>query len=222
LTTFLPGLLGGSALAARRVDRGRAPGLALGLVQLGVALSVLLGLAILDELPYAFVRVFRLAGGRYDVLLPLEFALSGSAMFLPALLSGATFPLAVRLVAEGGPIDAGRPVGRLYALNTTGAIGGSFLAGFGLIPLVGIHGTLVLAVLLSLGLAFLLLIAVPGPRRVLALSLAGMLPFVAVAIAAGAPGLNPLMMATGVRMSAPAPHSLSGQPFRDAIQRPNL
>ena len=61
-----------------------------------------------------------------------------AAMLLPMTIAfGAAFPLAWRL-----PADATNDVtdlGLIYAVNTLGAILGSLLAGFVLIPRIGLH-----------------------------------------------------------------------------------
>ena len=70
LVTFLLGLAAGSFLMARWADRLREIGVAIVLVQLATALSTALGLALLGELPYAFVRLFALSGGDHARFLP--------------------------------------------------------------------------------------------------------------------------------------------------------
>ena len=68
---------------------------------------------------------------------------------LPAAALGATFPMAIRWFAsESG--RAARLSGTLYALNTAGAAAGALLAGFVLIPRIGISGTTLVGVAGSL------------------------------------------------------------------------
>ncbi|MGH7266612.1 MAG: fused MFS/spermidine synthase, partial [Candidatus Rokuibacteriota bacterium] len=221
LTTFLIGLAAGSYLLARRVDRLADPGMALALIQLMIGAAAFVGLVILDELPYVFLRVFALSDGRHGLLLALEFLISGSLILLPALLAGAVFPICVRLTAGAGDW-VGRTVGNLYALNTVGAIVGSFAAGFVLVPSLGVRGTLVLAILLNLACAFLLFVGVPARRRPLALALAAGVPVVALAVPVLAPDWNPLTMSSGVAVYAPSMQGLSRAEFRAQRQRAHL
>ena len=75
---------------------------------------------------------------------------------LPAtLLMGGVFPLTVR-VATGGLDSVGHDVGNAYALNTLGAIVGSFLAGFVVLPRLGLEKGIYVAVLFDLALAAML------------------------------------------------------------------
>ena len=61
-------------------------------------------------------------------------------VFLPAAALGATFPMAVRWFSHRS-VNPARVSSALYAVNTVGAALGSLLAGFTLIPAIGISGT---------------------------------------------------------------------------------
>ena len=70
-------------------------------------------------------------------------------VLVPAAALGATFPMAIRWFAsESG--RAARLSGALYALNTAGAAVGAMLAGFVLIPTIGLSGTTLVGVTGSL------------------------------------------------------------------------
>ena len=75
-------------------------------------------------------------------------------VMLPAtIFIGATFPLAVRILARTEH-EAGEATARIYAWNTVGAIIGAVSAGFVLIPALGFENAIKLAVCVNLGLAF--------------------------------------------------------------------
>jgi spermidine synthase len=65
-------------------------------------------------------------------------------VMLPALALGATFPMAIRWFARGSAEPA-RQSSTLYFVNTIGAAAGSLLAGFLLIPWIGMSGTIYVA-----------------------------------------------------------------------------
>src|SRR5262249_39133652 len=69
-------------------------------------------------------------------------------MFVPAIALGATFPVAVRWYVTD-PARSGRAGGALYALNTAGAALGSLVAGFILMPSIGVTWTTRVGVLAS-------------------------------------------------------------------------
>ena len=64
------------------------------------------------------------------------------------------FPITLRGLNASGP-TAPRTVGRAYALNTLGAIGGALAAGFWMVPTFGTQATLLTGILLNLALALL-------------------------------------------------------------------
>ena len=73
-------------------------------------------------------------------------------MVLPStFVMGGTLPLVCKEISRRAPRSGvGAILGRAYASNTVGTILGSFMAGFVLIPLVGMRGTIVGAMFLNL------------------------------------------------------------------------
>ncbi|HMP41168.1 MAG TPA: fused MFS/spermidine synthase, partial [Roseiflexaceae bacterium] len=171
LATFLTGLAFGSLIGARYADRTSQPLAFFGRLQLAIAICgvlVLFVFARLRTLLDLFTAPTNLAGAIWA-----EFFGAAVTMLLPTLLIGATFPAAVRLYI-GSDSALGTRVGRLYALNTLGAMGGAFAAGFVFIPLLGLQQSALLlgAINLTIGVLALLALA-PLPRLQLGGSLAG-------------------------------------------------
>lgn len=73
-------------------------------------------------------------------------------IFPGTLFIGATLPLAVRIAAQG-PNETAVTVGRTYAMNTFGAIIGSIVSGFFLLPALGLVGFIQLLIVLSFAIA---------------------------------------------------------------------
>jgi spermidine synthase len=69
---------------------------------------------------------------------------------LPALFMGFAFPLANAAI-QRAQNQVGRRAGMLYLANTTGAVAGSVVTGFVLIPFLGIHGSVLCLVLVGCG-----------------------------------------------------------------------
>src|SRR6185503_8401791 len=98
-----------------------------------------------------------------------------------ALFLGASFPLAVRVLAGEGE-RAGVASGSGYAWNTLGCIAGAVLAGFWLIPELGFAGTLRAAAAVNFALAGLCALALaPAPSRLAALGAGAGVLFCALA-----------------------------------------
>jgi spermidine synthase len=155
LTTFLLGLSLGSFLFSRLADRHRNPAALLVLVQIGISLSALAGIPLLGDLPTLFVKGYPAFSGSWASLEGFKVLLAGLTMIVPTLLMGATFPLVTRIYVRGG--HTGKELGTLYASNTVGAILGSFLTGFVLIPWLGRQESILAATLVNLAAAGLLL-----------------------------------------------------------------
>jgi predicted membrane-bound spermidine synthase len=114
--------------------------------------------------------------------------LVSAIVVLPAaLVAGFQFPLLIGLLGRGGG-RVGRHVGSVYLWNTAGAIAGSLVGGFGLLPALGAPGCWRLAVLLLAALC----------AAAIALSLRRERRHPALAAAAGAAALAAaLLFATG-------------------------
>ncbi|MCE9518525.1 MAG: fused MFS/spermidine synthase, partial [Verrucomicrobia bacterium] len=87
------------------------------------------------------------------------FALTVAVLGIPLCLLGTLFPYLLK-ISEPYVTNVGGMLGRLAAVNTAGAILGSLLAGFILLPCLGlwksIHGLAVLYVVLAVALAFMI------------------------------------------------------------------
>jgi spermidine synthase len=101
--------------------------------------------------------------------LPTNTLGAASVMVPIALFSGATFPLAVRVLAKRAE-DAACAAARVYAWNTLGAILGALLGGFVLLPALRFEGSIQLAVAASALLAVAAIWLLERTPRTLAIS----------------------------------------------------
>lgn len=184
LATFLAGLGLGSAAAAARADRLRRPLMALGLLEIGVAASVVASLLayarFIDLVPAAAAAAGGL--GSWARVVALIFAEASVALLVTTLLFGATFPLAARLVVDA--LDTlGRRLGAAYTANTLGSIAGAVVTGFLLLPMLGLRGAFLALVVVNLALGTgLALAAARGRGRLLVGGLAAALALGAFAL----------------------------------------
>ncbi|WP_314384731.1 fused MFS/spermidine synthase [Pseudomonas brenneri] len=145
LATYLAGLFIGSQLMARWVERLRDPWGAFGLLIAGAGLVALLEIALLGRwlvlLQTQAEALVLSLGGLELAGMSARFAMAALCIvFVPTLLLGAAFPLALRLSV--GSAHVGRDVGAVVAFNTLGGIVGVMLCGFVLIPWLGLVRTL--------------------------------------------------------------------------------
>ncbi|MEW6682315.1 MAG: fused MFS/spermidine synthase [Nitrospirota bacterium] len=203
LATFLTGLASGAAFGTWLVRRVVPRTALLGAVQLGVAVASLATLALLGQLPFALIAAVRsLRGLGPDVMSAAQFALSFLVMFAPTFGFGVIFPVALHLVAND-PRAIGASVGRLYAINTAGAIAGAVLAGFALVPFLGVRASLLAAVAACLLLGVWLIVGDRSiPRR---FALWGSLAAAAVVVvtATSLPPWSATLMSSGVYWNLP-------------------
>jgi spermidine synthase len=144
LSSYMGGLALGATIAGRWVARVRRPILVYGLLEGGIAVSALcvpwllqlasaLHISILGDQPQPVS-----AGGLGQSVFYL--AVAFVVLLIPTACMGATLPLLTKSVVRTQE-QIGRRVGMLYASNTLGAVAGTLVAGFILLPALGLSGT---------------------------------------------------------------------------------
>jgi spermidine synthase len=167
LVIFLGGMALGAAAVSRATSRIRSPLVGYAAVELVVGV-----------MGFGFHPVYlSLTGYAHESLYPalagtwtLSFAkwvLAGALILPQSLLLGSTFPLMSAGVLRLGALPKGRVLGLLYFANSLGAAAGVLVAGFYLLGLVGLPGTLRVAAGLNLiagiGTFLVALLASRGP-----------------------------------------------------------
>ncbi|NCO65602.1 MAG: hypothetical protein COW32_07720 [Candidatus Aquicultor secundus] len=157
LTAFMSGLSLGSFLGGRWADRVKNLIGLFGSLELGIAAFGLLTIPLIQVLPTLYFFVYNTIKPSFALFFVFQLLLSFFIMLIPTTFMGATFPVVTKIKAtslEGLGLD----VGNVYSINTVGSIGGSFLAGFLLIPLIGVKGTTFVAAGLNLIVASSMLV----------------------------------------------------------------
>ena len=154
LALFLFGLAAGSALYSRRTALNSGQMSNLAVVHLLVALWGAAVIAFADQLPAVFVVGLRMTGVSVAAVLLLQIFVVSIVVLVPTFFMGMTFPATLHLVARGrSDLGPGRAVGITYSSNTLGAIVGSFVGGFVVLPALGAQTSLLICAFASLGLA---------------------------------------------------------------------
>lgn len=143
LTVFMGGLALGGWIAGTVADRLRRESTALivyGALELLVAAYALGFPAVLEQVHHLNAWIWARYNPEPEVFAILRFLVSGVVLIVPTTAMGATLPVLSRYYArrESG---LGRDVGTLYSVNILGAMTGTFLAGFVLMPLLGLAAT---------------------------------------------------------------------------------
>lgn len=154
LATFLTGIALGSFIYTKFLSRSRRK------VQVFVFIEILIGL-------FAYITPF-IFSTLYDPLFSKTTAAAvvlkaAVIMILPTILMGIALPLAIQ-VCQKGKKHEGDSVGTVYAVNTVGAILGAFAAGFILVPVLGIHKSVIVVASLNLLAGTLVLLSLVRRR----------------------------------------------------------
>ena len=165
LTAFMLGLAVGSWLFGRLGERYDRPVLVYALLELGIGAYAFAFFGLLGAADEMYGWFFRHISVTFYPLSLLRFGLSAAILIVPSALMGGTLPVLSSLWRESREDkDAesrgkGRHVGLLYAVNTFGAVCGSFAAGYVLIRVLGVRRTVYVAgaINLAIGLAALVL-----------------------------------------------------------------
>ena len=156
LGTFLVGIAVGSLIYARFLSKSHHQ------VRLFVWLQIGIGL-----ISYATPLIFRILHASLfnNFSEALTIAKTAVIMIGPTIMMGIAVPMAIQICQRGASRE-GTSVGSVYAVNTIGAILGAFVAGFVLLPTLGLHLGVIIVASLNIVAGFLpLFVMVRASRR---------------------------------------------------------
>jgi predicted membrane-bound spermidine synthase len=158
VSVFMGGLALGTWLFGKFADRLRRPLLVYASAELGVGLwGLVVPIIIKNDGWLAQVNGFLRGslGAESTQFMIVRFLCIVPILIIPTTLMGSTLPLLARHFVETkeNASRASARVGALYAINTFGAVIGIFLAGFVLMPKVGVSLTNIIAVSINFLLA---------------------------------------------------------------------
>lgn len=151
LSCFMAGLALGAWLAGRWLARVRMTPLRIyGLLEIGIGLYALIVPVLFRALTPLYGAIWDAGASDNFLLLSLaKFVGIGAVLLTPTVLMGASLPVLAREVADDEKRIGGK-VGHLYAINTFGAVLGTFLAAFVMIPGIGVQWTIWVAALANI------------------------------------------------------------------------
>jgi len=151
VSSFFVGMSLGSYFFERASRAGFGELRAYAALELCIGICGLLLLPVLLNLDY--LLSFAPAIGTQPVL---KLAVTLVLLIVPTTCMGATFPVMTSLLA-GRDARLGQLISQLYSLNTFGAVAGAACSGFLLIPLLGLDGSIYVAVVINLTIGFVAL-----------------------------------------------------------------
>ena len=138
LSCFILGIAVGSSIYAAVSPRIKDRVLSCGILIMLTGLSATIAALFLPDLPMLASRLIAETQGNFNTVVLVKYLLAGMVILPLTIFSGALFPAAASAYVP----DASRlseRIGRLYAANSIGAIAGSLIAGFTLLPALGAH-----------------------------------------------------------------------------------
>lgn len=151
MAVFMAGLALGSLWMGRTANRIPRPMLLYGLIEICIGLYGAMMPWLFTNLGPAHQWILGLAGGSQSLLFLLRSGIIFAALIVPTLLMGATLPLLAGIFAEMND-NPGSVAGLIYGVNTAGAVLGTGLSGFLLLPWLGMQQGLQTAVAINVGI----------------------------------------------------------------------
>ena len=165
LAAFMAGLAIGSLLAGR-VLRRQVPALqAFGVAEILVGVTGLASPMLLDAASSLYLLLHRATPDSLELLTLARLVCSFVILVIPTAMMGMTLPLLSAAVSLS-TTRVGSAVSLLYALNTSGAVVGTLLTGYILIPAIGIQRSFVIAAALNVLVGVVALVMARQPETV--------------------------------------------------------
>jgi spermidine synthase len=156
VTTVVAAYMGGLGLGAwllgKRADRHPHPAALYGRLEILIGVFGLVSPLVLSLAQVTYVAIARGLPPGSGVSVALRFGLAGLVLLVPTTLMGGTLPVLTRAFTGVDRTRLRASLGRLYGINTLGAVFGTALAGFFLIEHVGIRVSLIGTALVNLGI----------------------------------------------------------------------
>jgi spermidine synthase len=149
LASFMGGLALGSALGGRVAARLKRPLQVYGLIEIGVAVYALLVPWLFRLVDHLYALLWQQAHPNFYVFSLWRFFLSGATLLIPTMLMGATLPVLAAVLVRTRTFKS-TSITRLYTANLGGAIFGTILAGFFLLPRLGLFRTIFVTALTNI------------------------------------------------------------------------
>ncbi len=156
IAAFIFGLAIGSWIAGRYADRMNSPLKYFAFVQVGIGFFGILLLPIFSYLPGMYLEIFKITFPNQHLFMFIQVLMSMLLISIPAALMGSTLPIMMKEYSEKFS-TIGKDVGKLDAVNSTGAMIGTLAAGFLLIPVMGIQNSIIITALINVGIGMVIL-----------------------------------------------------------------
>jgi spermidine synthase len=158
VTTVVAAYMGGLGLGAwlfgRVADRSARPAVLYGRLEIAIGVFGVISPLVLGLAHWVYIGTAGAMALQGGASIALRFGLAALVLLIPTTLMGGTLPVLTRALMGDDRALLKPSLGRLYGLNTLGAMTGTALAGFFLIEFVGVRASLFLTAALNLAIGF--------------------------------------------------------------------
>ncbi|HMD69124.1 MAG TPA: fused MFS/spermidine synthase [Chitinivibrionales bacterium] len=144
LAAFMLGMAAGGIFFGRLADTAKNNCIVFSFVHIGISVSTVLLLLVFPLFGPVYLAINTMFGQSYLTFRIIIFLFALVLMIVPTTLMGATFPVAVRMLASRKDRMA-RDIGALYSVNTLGSVVGCITAVFVLLGPLGMTITVLVA-----------------------------------------------------------------------------
>lgn len=157
LATFMGGLVLGNYYIGRYADRSKMSLKLFAYLEIGIGIYCLLFLILVPIFSSFYVGIAKVFSLNMMLINMIKFFFSIILIIIPTFLMGGTFPVISKYMIKNLEMK-GRVISNLYYLNSFGAVVGGLLAGFYLIPKLGLMRTEITGVFLDIMIGLVILV----------------------------------------------------------------
>jgi spermidine synthase len=209
LATFLLGIAIGSFIFSFISKYKTANLIWFAVIELLIGIISILMLPLFQWMPLYFVNLFDSFVRNHAILEIIKFFVCALMMIIPTILLGSLFPMVTQICTRNYN-ELGKRVGTIYSVNTLGNIGGSFLAGFVLIPTIGIQHSIILAGIVNVIAGCAVILANQYPKIAYRLTASFVSASICVVCIVAIPSWNEMAISSGSAVYAPMYAKLKG------------
>jgi len=214
VASFILGLAIGSWIAGRFSDRLQNPLKYFAFIQIAIGFFGILLLPVFDLMPKLYLDLYGLTYPNQPIFMITQILMSMIIITIPAILMGTTLPLMMKTYSSEFT-TIGKDVGKLDASNSIGAFFGTLAAGFLIIPILGIHGGILLTASINIILGATILIS----KKYLNLKYLSIILAIAVPFLAFYPSYDENRLASSVFLTSP---NYTIEMYNESVENRNL
>ena len=163
LAAFMGGLALGSALAGRLASRIKRPFRAYGVLEIVIAIYAIAVPFLFSLVDNIYALIWQQFQPGFFTFSLWRFVLSCAMLLIPTTMMGATLPVLSAALIRSSTFQASS-VTRLYTCNLLGAIFGTVIAGFVLLPTLGVRATIYTAAFINVVIGLIAISVDRGPE----------------------------------------------------------